>query len=65
MKKTIIYTKFHFLLFLMATVLILVRHKNNFDHKGDKISQAWAKGKDSFEGENSYLFWTVLGERWI
>lgn len=46
----------------MAIVLILVGHKNNFDYKGNKIPQAWAKGKKPSKGENNYLFWIVLGE---
>lgn len=47
-----IYTKFQFLLFLKAWVLILVGHKNNFDYKDDRTPQAKAKGKKS-ENENS------------
>lgn len=50
----------------MVTVLILVGHKNNFDYEGDKIPQAWAKGKESSEGDHDYLFWAVSGEEsWI
>lgn len=56
-----IYTKFQSSLFLMAWVLILVGHKNNFDYKDDKTPQARAEGKKS-EKENNYLFWIILGE---
>lgn len=60
------YNKFHSSHFLMVTVLILVGHKNNFDYEGDKIPQAWAKGKESSEGDHDYLFWAVSGEEsWI
>lgn len=48
-----IYTKFQFLLFLKAWVLILVGHKNNFDYKVDRTPQAKAKGKKIWKRKQS------------